>query len=165
MTSNLLKFKFHHHCGIFSRTMKRRSSTSIHSSSSISTELSSRIAVPSTQELKMMKLFLISLIGAIFMTTVSARLWEYSDSNQVRWSTNCNFLGSDYLLIFAANDQCGKICLDNWGCTHFTASRTSCSLKRNTIGWTESFSRNEVSGFIPGRSTQSVEPRKPAVKN
>jgi hypothetical protein len=109
---------------------------------------------------------IISLIAsAIFVTTVFARVWDYAEGGQVRWSTNCNFNVSDIQTVFVPNNQCGRVCIDNWACTHFTASRTVCVLKRNLTGMTEVFSRTEICGFLSGRSNQSTETQKTLVKN
>ncbi|EFX73208.1 hypothetical protein DAPPUDRAFT_325481 [Daphnia pulex] len=110
--------------------------------------------------LKIKSLPSIFLMVVMFMlATASARVWNYAEGNQVRWSGNCNFRGYDFQTVFVPNDRCGRACLDNSFCTHFTNTRTTCFLKRNLDGWREQFSRNEDCGFIPARTKQSTEPR------
>jgi hypothetical protein len=105
------------------------------------------------------------MVSTIFMVNVSARVWDYMEGNQVRWSPYCSFpssAGSDIAVVSVPSYRCGRECLNNWGCTHFTARRSTCTLKRNEDSWTEVFSATEECGFIPGRSNQSIEPRKPS---
>ena len=102
------------------------------------------------------------IVSAIYMVTVFARVWEYAERGQVRWASNCDFANFTFLSVDVRSSRCGRECLNNWGCTHFTARRSTCTLKRNEDSWTEVFSATEECGFIPGRSNQSIEPRKPS---
>jgi hypothetical protein len=101
------------------------------------------------------------IVSAIYMVSVFARVWEYAERGQVRWASNCDFANFTFLSVDVANSRCGRECLNNWGCTHFTARLRNCTLKRNMeqINDTDTApSLGQDCGFIAGRSNQNINP-------
>ncbi|EFX77087.1 hypothetical protein DAPPUDRAFT_321660 [Daphnia pulex] len=63
-------------------------------------------------------LSIVLLIAAVSMTTVSAQ-WNDGDGG-VKWQMNCRYVGDYFALKPSGPEQCGGLCLDQSGCTHFT---------------------------------------------
>jgi hypothetical protein len=87
-------------------------------------------------------------------SAVTARVWN--SAGFVRWAPKCNFVGYDIGRVKVPAGECGKECLNNRLCTHFTNTLYTCYLKRNVNGWTEWSSSNTDCGFVLGRSLQST---------
>ncbi|KAI9559911.1 hypothetical protein GHT06_013918 [Daphnia sinensis] len=92
-------------------------------------------------------------VSAVLITTASVRFCNKSGA--VRWSYGCDFNGNDMLALRVPNWDCGRQCVNNAACTHFTNTLYTCLLKRNVHGWREINSPNTDCGFIVGRSRQS----------
>lgn len=94
------------------------------------------------------------LLLVVMSSAVTGRVWN--SAGFVRWSPNCNFVGYDIGRVHVPAIECGKECINNPGCTHFTNTLYTCYLKRNVNGWTERRSSNTDCGFVLGRSLQST---------
>ena len=57
--------------------------------------------------------------------------WTASEEGAVSWAKNCDFVGHDTAKMDAPVDtMCGKNCLANTKCTHYTWQQGTCFLKR-----------------------------------
>ena len=52
--------------------------------------------------------------------SVEAIQWQNSESDQIRWSANCDFNGGDIGNQQTSSANCGPACLQRNGCTRFT---------------------------------------------
>ncbi|KAK4029990.1 hypothetical protein OUZ56_022948 [Daphnia magna] len=93
------------------------------------------------------------VVSAVLITTASVRFWNKSGA--VRWSYGCDFKGHDMLTLRVPNWDCGRQCVNNAACTHFTNTLYTCILKRNVRGSRAINSPSTDCGFIVGRSRQS----------
>lgn len=106
--------------------------------------------------MKVLSFFL--LMAALSMTTESARKWNVGDNGLVRWDLDCKFEGLDEIAQKTIpGDHCGRFCMANDGCTHFTHKGGICHLKKSTIHWQEEGEYLSACGFIPSRSKQKYE--------
>ena len=99
------------------------------------------------------------LISAVSMTTVSARHWMdgvHGDSGLVRWDLYCRYVGDYIGLQRSQNYECGRVCLTNSRCTHFTDGDGNCFMYNSpngkqvdydwAPGWNCGYVPNRVSG-------------------
>ncbi|EFX87207.1 hypothetical protein DAPPUDRAFT_236047 [Daphnia pulex] len=97
------------------------------------------------------------LMAALSMTAESARKWKEGDNGLVRWDLDCTFESSVHIASKdIPGDQCGRFCLANKDCTHFTYKSGTCYLKRSTIHWQEEGEYLSACGFIPSRTSQKI---------
>nr|CAH0105162.1 unnamed protein product [Daphnia galeata] len=71
-------------------------------------------------------LMIFLLISVVSMTSVSARDWEEGDYGQVRWDSYCRYTGHYISYKHSSDRQCGRVCLSNSRCTHFTQGNGVC---------------------------------------
>ena len=64
----------------------------------------------------------LNLVNVICLTlrSVEAIQWQNSESDQIRWSANCDFNGVDIGSQKGKGEDCGGACLSRQDCTRFT---------------------------------------------
>ena len=60
---------------------------------------------------------------------VSSRMWFGGENFKVTWAYGCDYYGNDIASLSIANGKCGRSCLNNKECTHFTWLDGTCYLK------------------------------------
>jgi len=81
--------------------------------------------------------------------------WTASEGGSVSWAKDCEFLGHDMEKLNAPVDtNCGRHCLQNDKCTHFTWLKGTCILKSNPRQKAEEPSKNvgAVCGYMNDRT-------------
>jgi hypothetical protein len=81
--------------------------------------------------------------------------WSSGESGAVSWAKDCEFLGHDIEKLNVPVDTvCGKYCLQNQKCTHFTWLKGTCILKSNQRQKAEEPSKNvgAICGYMNERT-------------
>nr|CAH0100969.1 unnamed protein product [Daphnia galeata] len=99
---------------------------------------------------------LISIASLLLVVVVAATVVDAQHNTGdggVKWLPNCDYFGGDIDRNRVPVEECGRACIDNPGCNHFTYVNGNCLLKRHD----QSFRRKPCSacdlcGFIPWRS-------------
>lgn len=81
--------------------------------------------------------------------------WTDSEGGAVSWAKDCDFKGHDVSIVNSYNhESCGKLCLSNTDCSHFTWSVAKCYMKKNFRETAEepSKSTGDYCGFMPKRT-------------
>ncbi len=60
------------------------------------------------------------LIAAVLMTIVSSDQWNFGEHGLTHWRSNCRYVGDYITLKPSSPEQCGGVCIAQFGCTHFT---------------------------------------------
>ena len=79
--------------------------------------------------------------------------WNDSDDG-VSWAKDCDFTGHDIFKTNSPSTDCGKLCLKNKQCTHFTWSKGNCHLKSNFRQKAEEPSKRtgDICGYMVART-------------
>ena len=97
----------------------------------------------------------IIISGILFITlsmkSVGAQEWRDGDGGKVKWQYDCDFFGYDIGNQQTAGDQCGSLCINTNGCSHFSHSEGVCYLKKAPSG----IARQQKSGVVCGFLTSS----------
>nr|CAH0109142.1 unnamed protein product [Daphnia galeata] len=96
---------------------------------------------------------LISAMLSIPVSSVSARDWKEGDNGDVRWDNYCRYVG-DYISYKHSTDrQCGRVCLFNYRCTHFTHGDGVCYMYASIFGRSVDYgwAPGWVCGYVPDR--------------
>lgn len=80
--------------------------------------------------------------------------WNESEDGAVSWAKDCDFTGHSSVRIDGPENGCGKLCLDDKQCTHFTWSKGFCYLKSNFRQKAEepSKSTGDICGYMTART-------------
>ena len=94
-------------------------------------------------------------IGILFITlsmkSVDAQEWRDGDGGKVKWQFDCDFPGNDIKNQQIPGEQCGSLCINTNGCSHFSHSEGVCYLKKAPSG----IARQQKSGVVCGFLTSS----------
>lgn len=56
-----------------------------------------------------------------------------TDRHGIHWARGCDFPGNDFKSVGVVVEECGPLCKNTNGCTHFTYYRGICWLKNNNV--------------------------------
>ena len=91
------------------------------------------------------------LLITLSMKSVGAQEWKDGDGGKVKWQFDCDFPGYDIIREQIPAENCGCLCLNTNGCSHFSHSEGFCYVKMAPSG----IARQQKSGCVCGFPTSS----------
>jgi hypothetical protein len=97
------------------------------------------------------------IIGILFialsMKSVDAQEWRDGDGGKVKWQFDCDFFGYDIKNQQIPGEQCGSLCINTNGCSHFSHFNGVCYLKKVPNGTPRQPAAGGLCGFITSAGT------------
>ena len=83
------------------------------------------------------------------MKSVGAQEWRDGDGGKVKWQFDCDFPGYDMKREQIPAENCGCLCLNTNGCSHFSHSEGFCYVKNTPSGTPRVQKSGVVCGYLP----------------
>ena len=83
------------------------------------------------------------------MKSVGAQEWRDGDGGKVKWQFDCDFPGYDIIREQIPAENCGCLCLNTNGCSHFSHSEGFCYVKNTPSGTPRVQKSGVVCGYLP----------------
>jgi len=72
-------------------------------------------------------------VVAVMACPTSAFRWKIGSGGRVYYALDCDFYGKDLVRYLTRGKDCGGLCANTRGCTHFTWNKGTCFLKKGGI--------------------------------